>query len=109
MTIPPITQREFIGEDFATAERIAASLGYQQTAYTSTSALWGLYCLRENPEHASKSGKLAHTLNPHAPPYVGGCIIKTQELGFLFVQDLEDLSLDPRGNAVRTSVQKGGT
>ena len=84
---PPITQREFIGDDFEIAERIAARLGYAQTVYTSTSALWGLYCLRENPERARTTVERRH------PPYVAGCIIKTQELGFLFVQDLEDLGL----------------
>jgi hypothetical protein len=61
--------------DIGFAEQIAKALGYSQTAYTSTSQLWGLYCL---PDHA----KHRH-----------GCIIKTRELGFLFVADLEDLQL----------------
>ena len=69
----PLTQVEFDEADFAIAERIARRLGYQQTAYTSTSALWGLFCLREHAKHRS------------------GCIIKTKELGLMFVQDLEDL------------------
>ena len=62
-------------DDIEFAEKIAKSLGFTQTAYTSTSQLWGLYCL---PDHAR---------------HKHGCIIKTQELGFLFVADLEDLQL----------------
>lgn len=77
---PPLTQVEFKGDDFEIAERIAHRLGYKQTAYTSTSDLWGLFCLKENPEHCRG-------------PVTGGCIIKTRELGFMFVQDLEDLNL----------------
>ena len=72
---PPITQLEFQGDDFEVAERIARRLGYTQTSYTSTSALWGLYCLRDRPTQRA------------------GCIIKTRELGFLFVQDVEDLNM----------------
>jgi hypothetical protein len=60
-------------KDIETAEKIARRLGYKQTAYTSTSALWGLYCL---PERATQRK---------------GCVIKTKELGFLFVQDTEDM------------------
>jgi hypothetical protein len=67
-----LTQVEFDEYDFPKAEAIANALGFTQTAYTSTSALWGLFCL------------------PDAPSYSGGCIIKTKELGFLFVQDGED-------------------
>ena len=78
-----LTQLEFEGADFEKAEKIAAALGYEQTAYTSTSALWGLFCLPENPRYWR--GK------PQA--LTGGCIIKTLELGFLFVQDGEDLHL----------------
>jgi hypothetical protein len=76
----PLTQLEFEESDFPHAERLAAHLGYQQTAYTSTSALWGLFCLPENPRTA-KPGEATR----------GGCIIKTRELGLMFVQDLEDL------------------
>ena len=76
----PLTQLEFTEDDFPRAERLAKRLGYQQTAYTSTSALWGLFCLPENPRTA-KRGEAT----------TGGCIIKTRELGLLFVQDLEDL------------------
>lgn len=61
--------------DIAFAERMATRLGYTQTAYTSTSALQGLFCLPDNASHKC------------------GCIIKTQQLGFLFVADLEDLKL----------------
>jgi hypothetical protein len=75
-----LTQVEWDEADFEKGERIARSLGYEQTAYTSTSALWGLFCLPENPAYA-KRGQAT----------TGGCIIKTRELGFLFVQDGEDL------------------
>lgn len=78
---PAITQIEMSEADIKTAERIASRLGYTQTAYTSTSALWGLFCLPENPEHVKNR------------PTCGGCIIKTEQFGFLFVQDLEDLHL----------------
>ncbi|HET9256313.1 MAG TPA: hypothetical protein VFO16_14100 [Pseudonocardiaceae bacterium] len=74
-TTPPLTQLEFSGDDFEIAERIARRLGYRQTAYTSTSALWGLFCLRDRASQRA------------------GCIIRTRELGFLFVQDVEDLNL----------------
>lgn len=75
-----LTQVEFERKDFPRAERLARRLGYRQTAYTSTSALWGLFCLPENPRTA-KPGEATK----------GGCIIKTKELGLLFVQNLEDL------------------
>lgn len=70
-----LTQVEFDEADFPKAQAIAAALGFTQTAYTSTSALWGLFCLRDTASD------------------VEGCIIKTRELGFLFVQDGEDLNL----------------
>lgn len=73
---PPITQVEFEESDFPIAERIAKRLGFTQTAYTSTSGLWGLFCLPDRP-------KQRH-----------GCIIKTQEFGFLFVADLEDMGME---------------
>lgn len=73
---PPINQLEFEESDFEMAESIAKRLGYTQTAYTSTSALWGLFCLPDNARQKS------------------GCIIKTKEFGFLFVQDLEDLHVE---------------
>lgn len=77
-----LTQVEFAEDDFTKAQKIAKSLGYAQTVYTSTSALWGLFCLPENPRTA-KEGEATN----------GGCIIKTQELGFLFIQSGEDLHL----------------
>lgn len=76
LTTPPITQLEFKGKDFEFAERLAHRLGYSQTAYTSTSALWGLFCLRDRPLQRA------------------GVIIKTKELGFLFVQGLDDLNME---------------
>lgn len=78
-----LCQMEFTDADHAEAERIAAHLGYEQTAYTSTSALIGLFCLPENPAHPENRGK----------PHRGGCVIKTKELGFLFVQTEEELGL----------------
>ena len=86
----PLTQLEFSEADFPIAERVAKRLGYTQTAYTSTSALWGLFCLPENPATAKK-GQATR----------GACIIKTQELGFLVVKDLEDLHLDHNGRPER--------
>lgn len=74
-TPPPITQLEMSEADIEFAERIAAKLGYSQTAYTSTSGLWGLFCL---PDHAA---------------HKHGCVIKTAQFGLLFVADLEDLQL----------------
>lgn len=73
MNTQTLTQLEFEEEDFDKAEKIARRLGFTQTAYTSTSALWGLFCLPDRPSQRK------------------GCIIKTKELGFLFVQDEEDL------------------
>lgn len=87
MDTQPLTQMPFADEDFTQAERIAKALGYEQTAYTSTSALWGLFCIPENPEFAKNVGK------PGGHQVHGGCIIKTKELGFLFVQDGEDRGL----------------
>ena len=90
LATPPIMQLEFQGSDFTIAERIARHLGYEQTAYTSTSALWGLFCLPENPAYA-KPGQATR----------GGVIIKTAQFGFLFVQDTEDLGLRKDGRRER--------
>lgn len=75
MNTQNLTQLEFGERDFELAEAAAKRLGYTQTAYTSTSALWGLFCL---PDRAGQRE---------------GCFIKTKELGLLFVSDLEDLEL----------------
>lgn len=87
----PLRQMEFRREDFPKAEALARRLGYQQTAYTSTSALWGLFCLPDNP---AVRHRLSHHFDERAkyPPYTGGCIIKTRELGLLFVQTHEDIT-----------------
>lgn len=77
-----LTQLEFSERDFALAEDMAKRLGYEQTAYTSKSALIGLYCFPEKPAYA-KRGQATR----------GGCIIRTQELGLLFVQNSEDLGV----------------
>jgi hypothetical protein len=68
---PPLTQVEFGERDREKAERIARRLGYTQTVYTTSSALWGLFCL---PDRATQRR---------------GTIIKTRELGLLFVQDVD--------------------
>lgn len=75
LATPLLTQLEFTAGDHEVAERIARKLGYTQTVYTSTSQLWGLFCLRDRASQRA------------------GCIIRTRELGFLFVQDVEDLNL----------------
>jgi hypothetical protein len=68
-----LTMVEFGDADHDAAERMAKRLGFTQTAYTTTSALWGLFCL---PDRATQRR---------------GCIVKTRELGLLYVQDAEDL------------------
>jgi hypothetical protein len=73
-TPPAITPLEFEEADHARAEIIARALGYEQTAYTSTSGLWGLFCLKENPERYPRL------------PHRSGCVIKTREFGLVFVQ-----------------------
>lgn len=97
-----LTQLEFTPADHRVAERIAQFLGYEQYAYTSTSALWGLFCMRENPEYRSP-----RDLTPKVP---GGrpterqqnaCIIKVRELGFLVVYEPEDLGLGTDGRRAR--------
>lgn len=77
---PPITPLDFDEPDFDKAEAMAKQLGYEQTAYTSTSALWGLFCLPENPSY-----------HPHKP-HRGGCIIKTKQFGLMFVQTEDDFT-----------------
>lgn len=75
MNAPAINQVEMSDKDIELAEQIAKRLGYTQTAYTSTSGLWGLFCLPDSATHRH------------------GCVIKTKEFGFMFVADLEDLQL----------------
>ncbi len=86
-TPPPITPLEFEPDDHDKAQAMAEQLGYRQTAYTTTSDLWGLFCLNENPERAT------FPFQQRLPPYRPGCIIKTKEFGLLFVQDAEDLGM----------------
>ena len=85
MNAPIIEQVEMTETDIRKAETLAAHMGYVQTAYTSSSALWGLFCLPENPAHAK------------GYPENGGCIIKTKQFGLMFVQDLEDLHMNCLG------------
>lgn len=70
-----ITQTEMSEAQIEFAEKVAKHLGFTQTAYTSTSAVWGLFCLpdRRGQRH--------------------GCLVQTKELGLPFVSDLEDLQL----------------
>lgn len=91
---PTLTQQEFTPADHRAAERMAQALGYEQYAYTSTSQLWGLYCIQENPDTA-KPGQAIQ----------GGCIIKTKELGLLFVQCTENLCLHPNGRPMNAYKQ----
>lgn len=70
---PSITQLAFEDADMEKAEQIAKRLGFKQTAYTSSSDMWGLFCL------------------PDRPTQKKGCIIKTKQFGLMFVQDIEDL------------------
>jgi hypothetical protein len=80
-TAPVIEQVEMSEDDIKKAEKVAKRMGYEQYAYTSTSGLWGLFCLPENPQHSKG-------------PRHGGCIILTKQFGMMFVQDLEDLHQD---------------
>lgn len=69
-----LKQIEFTPQDHAQAKVIASQLGWgEDYSYTSTSVLIG--CFRN-----SKYGR-------------GHIIIKTEELGFLVVSDLEDLKI----------------
>lgn len=70
-----MTQLEMNAADIQFAERVAAELGYKQTAYNTSSDLCGLFCLPDHEKHRS------------------GCIVKTTEFGFLFVADLDDMGL----------------
>lgn len=81
MNTTPLTIQEMTESQIELAEKVAARLGYTQTAYTSTSALWGLFCLNENPA----------TWKGDRQALRRGCLIQTKELGLLFVSDLEDL------------------
>lgn len=80
---PPIHQVEMTETEIEQAEGIAKRLGWEQTAYTSTSALWGLFCLPENPATWKGSRRALD----------GACIIKTREFGMVVIQDMEDLRL----------------
>lgn len=76
---PPITPLEMSEADIAAAEAAAQRIGYEQTAYTSTSGIWGLFCLPENP--ANRRGQVTR----------GGVFFKTAEFGICFLQTMEDL------------------
>lgn len=119
-TAPNITQLEMTERDIEFAEEIAARLGFTQTAYTTSSALWGLFCLRDNPEHIGRhvwepiskdfdpncrkcGGKYRDSVHAVRTNYaMSGCIIKTAEFGFMFVADLEDLQAHDLNDEQRT-------
>lgn len=61
--------------ELALAQKVAKRLGFKQTAYTSTSAIPGLFCLPDHAKH--KHGVLA----------------QSKELGLIWIADLEDLKL----------------
>lgn len=75
MNTKGITQLEMTDDDLDKAEAIAKRLGWTQCAYTSSSALIGLFCLRNKNDDTE------------------ACIVKTKEFGFLLIQNLEDLNL----------------
>lgn len=77
--------------DIELAERAASARGYTQTAYTSSSGLIGLYCLRDSANDRKPSG----------------CFVKTQEFGLLFISDLEDLQLHRLADEQREAVRMG--
>lgn len=83
-TAKQLTQMEFDEADFALAERMARRLGYTQTAYTSSSDLIGLFCLRDRPRQNA------------------ACIIKTREFGLMAVMTAEDLNLEVRCRQVES-------
>jgi hypothetical protein len=72
---PDINQVEMTDKEIGLCERAAKRLGYTQTAYTSSSGLWGLFCLPDHSKHRH------------------GCFIKTKQFGIMFAADLEDLQL----------------
>jgi hypothetical protein len=72
---PPITPLEMTEREIELCERAARRIGFTQTAYTSSSGLWGLFCLPDHAKHRR------------------GCFIKTREFGIMFLSDLEDLQL----------------
>lgn len=114
---PVIDQIEMSEADIERAEQVAKRLKYQQTAYTSSSALWGLFCLPENPAEVAGTpcnkcqdvpgkdglGRTCKGCNgsgwlrrpmPKGTPITGGCIIKTAQFGLMFVADLEDMHMN---------------
>ncbi len=68
---PILETLEMNEEEIEIAEKIAKKLGYSQTAYTSSSGLWGLNCIGNNEKHRE------------------GVVIKTKHYGFMFVADLQ--------------------
>ena len=93
---PIIEQVEMTEAEIEFAERIGRRMGYEQLAYTSSSSLWGVFCLNENP--ATWTG------SPQA--LKAGCIIKTKQFGFMFVADLDDLQMHDLAEEERQTERK---
>jgi hypothetical protein len=87
-TPPTITHVEMSEADYQLAGKAAKRLGYTQTVYTSTSGLWGVFCLRDHDKDRKPAG----------------CFIKTAEFGLLFVSCLEDLQLHDLAKQERATV-----
>lgn len=94
---PALTMHEFTPAEHTRAKEVARRLGYKQYAYTSSSQLWGYFCLPENPEH-----------HPNAP-HQQRIIIATKELGIVVVQDLEDLHMGDLWEQQTREWRKGGS
>lgn len=75
--VKTIRSLPFEEEDWEKAEIFAKELGYTQTAYTSHGVFNELACIADREDY--DMGKRS------------GAIIKTAELGFLFVQSDENL------------------
>lgn len=74
--IGTLTQLAMTEKQLAFADKIADGLGYQgRTAYSTTSAINGLHCMKGRDSQKE------------------GCIVLTQEMGFVFVSTLDDLGL----------------
>lgn len=80
-----LTQLEMTGSDLDFAQKMAKRMHFTQTSYNSTSQLIGLFCLPNSRDHKH------------------GCIIKTRELGFLFVADCDDLCFHDLANEERSA------
>lgn len=67
-----LTMVEMSEAQLARAQEVAKRLGFSQTAYTSTSAVPGLFCLPDHSQHRH------------------GVLVQTNELGLVWLADMED-------------------